>query len=541
MVSPLRKIPLLCGTAVLLACSLGLLRPLEALALHPVPGPGPGPGPPSSPLLNPGLVQTGDADFIIAETLMTPTHEGVTLRMTPRTDVVAFVRYGTSAQRLDSQSMEYSLTAGQPLELILKGLQQNTRYFYRVHVATVASSGRFLPRALHSFQTLPQPGRPFSFAYATDSHHYEAWADMQFAAKPGAQQRFQKTIANIRKRKPHWLMIGGDFVQTQCSCEGGTHEGVTYAPGSAFTVQEAQNRYDVSFGPDEYGQITSDIPFVYVLGNHDGEGGWFSNALRSSSETARLNTFTNPAQVYPGDAEGHYYAFESGDALIVVIDVMRFTVTKPQTANDWTLGDAQMLWLSSVLSASQAKWKFLFAEHLDGGEPTPLLLGANYYYGRGGLRATVDDPSTPLTDETNKVTGVFKGEQAVIQLLEEQHTTNGGATFFLSGHDHLAITPTEKLDAAGQGTRTFHVKGGRAGYYGASWAQPNSFKKEMDWDGNGVADYDEPALGSRQAGFFLIHVNGQQSVTFEYILTNTQDESLDNTVGFSRTIQALDR
>jgi hypothetical protein len=69
------------------------------------------------------------------------------------------------------------------------------------------------------------------------------------------------------------------------------------------------------------------------------------------------------------------------------------------------VGEAQMLWLTSVLQGSAKRWKFVFMHHLFGG-------GNNY--GRGGTAFA------------------FDYEQAQIQALAEQY----GVHIFY-GHDHL--------------------------------------------------------------------------------------------------------
>lgn len=480
----------------------------------------------------------GDELFAIAETLMLPTHDGVTLRLIPDTAMSLRVSYGTHPEALAESTAVQAVPAGSPYECRLRELSDNTTYYYRVHYAVTGGTGRVLARPVHSFTTLPAPGRAFTFAYATDSHQYEGWTDDVFDGKPDGEARFRLTMDNLLGRRPRFLVIGGDFVQTQCSCAGGVYEGESYAPGNALTVEQASLRYQVAFSPEEYGRVTADVPFVYVLGNHDGEGGWYSDALFTSSRTARLHTFANPASVYPSHEDGYYYAFEAGDALVVVVDVMRFTPVKPTGAQSWTLGAAQLAWLEAVLSTSSAPWRFVFAEHLIGGEPTPTLIGAGYYYGRGGLRATLDDPSTPDVDEEDQITGLFKGEQQLVQWIEEQTAPPGGSSFFLTGHDHVAITPTEKLRADGGGTHTYHVKGGRAGFVGPPWANDDGFKVEMDFDSNGTADYDQPEVGTRKPGFFLIHVDGPDRVTFEYVVTSLDDAELNDTVLFSKTIEA---
>ena len=312
------------------------------------------------------------------------------------------------------------------------------------------------------------------------------------------------------------------------------YNGESYASNDTVDASQALKRYVKTFAPDAYGQVTKDIPITYILGNHDGEAG-FDVPVLNASYSARSTLFPELPASYHGDPEGRYYAFESGSARFIFVDVMRNTVVVPQTADDWKLGQTQLDWLHGQLTEAAAKGPdgklrnplvFIIAEHLDGGEPSYGVLANNTWYGRGGLKATVDD----LTS------GMFKGEQAKIQDMEMEYTAAGGTVVFMSGHDHIAITPTEKPNLDGTGTHTYMLKGGRMGGVGFGWVVDNAFKKEMDWDGNGNADYLDIGLGTKTPGYFRITVNGTQGATFEYILSDKDNPALDNTVAFSKTI-----
>jgi hypothetical protein len=102
-----------------------------------------------------------------------------------------------------------------------------------------------------------------------------------------------------------------------------------------------------------------------------------------------------------------YFAHEWGDALFVMMDVVKYKASKevkPSPAR-FHIGEAQLGWLTSVLQNSTQRWKFIFMHHLFGG---------GNKYGRGGAAFA------------------FDYEQAQIQALAEQY----GAHIFY-GHDHL--------------------------------------------------------------------------------------------------------
>jgi hypothetical protein len=108
------------------------------------------------------------------------------------------------------------------------------------------------------------------------------------------------------------------------------------------------------------------------------------------------------------DYDQGYFAFEWGDALLVVMDVIKYkdrTNVNPSPAR-FHVGQAQLSWLTSVLQNSTRRWKFVFKHHLFGGGIPP--------YGRGGAAFA------------------FDYEQAQIQSLAEQY----GAHIF-HAHDHV--------------------------------------------------------------------------------------------------------
>ena len=84
----------------------------------------------------------------------------------------------------------------------------------------------------------------------------------------------------------------------------------------------------------------------------------------------------------------------------------------PGLPDSWTLGQAQLDWLSNTLANATSKWRFLLIHHPVGGN------GGDEYesaYGRGGGRAA------------------YVGEQATIHQLMLQH----GVQIFFYGHDHV--------------------------------------------------------------------------------------------------------
>jgi hypothetical protein len=133
------------------------------------------------------------------------------------------------------------------------------------------------------------------------------------------------------------------------------------------------------------------VPLFNVIGNHEGESGWYLNGTASNiavwDNLARKKYFLNPTPdaFYTGDTTNYpfvglrenYYAWHWGDALFIVLDPYWNTSPKPDSLTGWrwTLGQTQYNWLKSTLENSTARFKFVFAHQLVGGDPD----------GRGGI------------------------------------------------------------------------------------------------------------------------------------------------------------
>jgi hypothetical protein len=471
--------------------------------------------------------------FEVEETLMLPTKNGVSLVMVPKEPATLFVEYENSGKAYKNKTLLQTVVAGQTAKFTINNLRPGNTYAYRVQCKPANQRVPFAPRKEHTFKTLPTKGQTFSFAYATDAHFYDDWSDAMFANKPDLLQVFNKTVSNIASDPSlSFVILGGDNVHTQCiSCPGGIVDGVTYDPYSVLTTEQAELRYKKFLAPDNWGVVAKTLPFVYVLGNHEGETNPSINKCGHSPENSdssvagRKKYYPDPFSIYGGDPDGRYYAFEAGDMLIGIIDVMHEQDALPKTPDEWQFtGDTQKNFIENTLKNSQATWKALFGEHLMGGDKVEKI--ECYNYGRGGLRGTSNDLPT----------GIFKGDQAIIQSWLEQYVVGGGANFFLSGHDHVAITPTEKLKADNSGTRTYYVKGGSVGASAKNWQDGDLFKKEMDWDLDGTADYFTDTIGTLKNGYYRITVSPAQ-VLFEYVQTDETNE-LNGTVLYSKTITA---
>jgi hypothetical protein len=172
------------------------------------------------------------------------------------------------------------------------------------------------------------------------------------------------------------------------------------------------------------------VPLFMALGNHDGESGWLGDAtannLAAWSLRAPKTFYPNPKPdgFYSGTAEEapgigfrrNYYAFEWGDALIVVLDPYTYTAPKPGADGwGWTLGATQYQWFAKTLATSRARFKFVFSHHLLGGNGTDARGGAAFarFFEWGDALFVVIDPywHSPVPVD-NGVPGVEKTKDA---------------------------------------------------------------------------------------------------------------------------------
>jgi hypothetical protein len=287
----------------------------------------------------------------------------------------------------------------------VQGLLPGRRYQYEVR--PLGPSVNNAAPALYSGAAATQrpSGDSFVFALLSDSH-----------IGPHASFRNQGiwcTLSSIGRAigaaRPDFVIHLGDMLDFH---EFGFNEPV---PLTAYTGGAYMN-YRVLLG-DTLGN-TVHFP---VIGNWEGEDGWFDPADVDRSRQQRFLYAPGPLPTtYPqsGSAAEDYYAFTWGDALFVVLNVMSYTPTPHLlssvggTADDWTLGTAQLDWLTTTLTTAKAKWRFVFIHHPVGGAAGTA---ENSAYGRGGGQAAE------------------VGEQAKVHRL----MLDTGAQIFFYGHDHV--------------------------------------------------------------------------------------------------------
>lgn len=306
---------------------------------------------------------------------------------------------GQNEQDGSLRSDEVKMGAGSTAEITLTSLRPDTRYRYRIH-ARRHDSRESTVVAEDSFKTQKlQPG-DFSFAMVSDSHITPYHGDRL--------EILTKTSSSILSRKPEFLLMLGDNIQTFTS-HGGPMTDRKYGPSLYRLLRQG------------LGNLPGSTPVFTVNGNWEGENGWHPLEERGWAMAARKAHFPNPGpDTYPegGNRDEDYYGFTWGDALFLILNVTGYTTTSHviNTAagkqDDWTLGEKQKAWLQAQLAGSKARWKLLFIHHTVGGNAGDEV---NSRYGRGGGRAAKT------------------GEQALIHGWMRQF----GVQALFYGHDHV--------------------------------------------------------------------------------------------------------
>ncbi len=336
------------------------------------------------------------------------------------TPLEARVRYGARGGELARTSAWVRCEPPGVQTIELSGLKPDSEYGYVLETRTGPDEAP-LAREQRSFATQRAPGSAFVFALQADSHLDE---NMTPAA-------YERTLANIAADRPDFFVDLGDTFMTD-----------KYgAFAQSLAHYEAQRYY--------FGLVCHSAPLLMVLGNHDGEAGYAAGAdgIASWSYLQRTQRFPQPRigadTLFSGDtgyADGrgaNYYAFEWGDALLVVLDPFWPTRTRVRGASaregftdeSWarTLGREQYDWLECTLRESKRNFRFVFTHHLVGGRGREARGGVESapFFEWGGRNA---DGADGFADRR-------PGWSKPIHALLVEHGVN--AVFH--GHDHLFV------------------------------------------------------------------------------------------------------
>ena len=391
-------------------------------------------------------------------------------------DISCRVRF----RRADREKKEWSFSeklamkANDIADLRLSGLESGTRYVYEVLAGT---DGTETTVAEGGFKTRMVRPDKFSFALFSDSHITPAAPE-----RSGVLGRVADAIAF---RQPDFAIALGDNIQALCKTHGGPF------------VSPEGPRISYSYYRQSLRHLPSEMALFNVIGNWEGENGWHPEDARGWARETRMRMVPGPgAQSYPegGSPDGGYYAFTWGDVLFVALHATGYTRTNHALgslegkADDWTLGDRQMAWLTECLKASHARWKLIFTHHTEGGRAGDDV---NSRYGRGGALAA------------------HVGEQGKIHELMQKY----GVQAFFYGHDH--VFTFQEADGipyicVGSAGAPWKFTSDETGY---PWSMPDSGFVWVDVDGKRMNLSFVTPDSAVQGGRELKHYEIKQAIT----------------------------
>ena len=370
------------------------------------------------------------AQFMATELLGKPTNNSITVNVIPSSNMLIYYEYGTVSGGPYTATSTESATGGVPYEIVIDGLNANTRYYYRMQYSTDGGS-TWTARPEYSFMTQRPAGSTFVFTIVSDSH---AMYNTQY----------QQAMQNVSNDHPDFHFDLGD----------------TFMTDGMSSQSAVDNAYLAQREPLYMDLVGSSAPIFLASGNHENEEGWNlddSFSLAVASVIARKKYFPTPvtdafysgnedpladidAGTYGDQYREDYYAWTWGDALFVVFDPFQYTMANPYGATagegsddpasgdrwNWSLGQEQYNWLKQTLENSNAKYKFMFAHH---------MLGGTQNYVRGGAV-----PAHMFEWGGNNADGTTWGwdtqrpgwdDDPIRQLMIDNHVSA-----FFHGHDH---------------------------------------------------------------------------------------------------------
>lgn len=417
-----------------------------------------------------------NALFTAPEFLGIATDRSATLNLEAAAPIQLYAEIGTESGAYTLQTPVVTYPAGTLAELVLQApageppLGANRRYYYRVRHRAPGES-TFLARGERTFNTQRPRGAPFTFTITADPHLDEVTS----------QPLFTLAMRNILSDAPDFHVDLGDIFMSD--------KLATILPG--LSINYGLVEYRAVTLRNNFAEFAHAVPFFFTLGNHEAEYRYVYDADRSAGKDnnvaswnlmARKRYFPTPVPdaFFTGSRETrliagrdelleNYYAWEWGDALLVVLDPFNNTLANPN-ANPpdnwrWSLGKAQYDWLKTTLQASSAKYKFVFLHHLVGGiESARGGIESAHRYEWGGKNA----------DDTEGFVAKRPGwDMPIHQLLVANKVS---AVFH--GHDHFygyqQLDGIVYQECPQPGTANFSTASARDGRYEQGVILPNS-------------------------------------------------------------------
>ncbi|MGE5356776.1 MAG: SMP-30/gluconolactonase/LRE family protein [Deltaproteobacteria bacterium] len=350
-------------------------------------------------------------DFILPGILGVPTDKSVIFNALSNKNMECYISFGTNKNDLYQKTGTKVFKAETPIQIVVDGLNSNTKYFYKLFYKIEGESD-FKQSVIRSFHTQRSKGENFSFAVEADPHLDQV----------SNYSTFRNMLKNASDLSPDFLIDLGDNFMTE-----------KFPLNNEYYIKQRHLFYR-NFWDD----ICGSIPLFIVQGNHDSELRWlstnspddpFNTATRirkvyyPSPEPDGFYTGSDYSEMYVGKRQ-NYYSWTWGDALFVVLDVYGYTEERSSDPWHFTLGKTQYDWFRKTLEESDAKFKFVFSHQLIGGDNL----------GRGGIeRADFCEHGGYNTDGTYGFDDKRPGWGKPIHTLMVEN----GVQIFFHGHDHI--------------------------------------------------------------------------------------------------------
>ncbi len=297
--------------------------------------------------------------------LGSPTNTSILVSVCAFKDLETYVEYGTISDIYSASTPRYIIESGRAVEILVKDLDPDTEYIYRVRYRDNGTLDPFETRKEHGFHTHRPAGSNFTFTITSDSHRGKTDADtLRYN-----NTLYERTLRLVNNDEADFHLDLGDTFLTDRQ----KNDSYDYLKSRYI---KHRNAFEL---------FAEGSPLYHASGNWDGEMGWYLNgtannlAVNASKARTHYYPFPVPDQdgFYTGDDVDHnftglleeYYAWEWGDALFVVLQPYWNTLTEPSNPSEswyWTLGYEQYKWLGDTLQNSSAKFKFVFSHHVSG-------------------------------------------------------------------------------------------------------------------------------------------------------------------------------
>lgn len=237
---------------------------------------------PALPAIGVEVYASSEATFTATELLGRPTDRSVTINVVAEEHLEVYFEYGTQSGVYTDRTGVAEFPGGEPIEVVIDGLQNNTRYYYRM-VYRKKGTTDWIRRAEYSFHTQRAQGSIFTFTVISDSH-------LGFPLNLGNATLYRQTLLNVLGDKPDFhIDLGDTFPMADVNDTAGARR-----------VYLAQRPY--------LGLISHSVPIFLAIGNHENEEGWNLDDTPSQpllSVNARKRYYPNPVpdRFYSGNTD----------------------------------------------------------------------------------------------------------------------------------------------------------------------------------------------------------------------------------------------